>query len=215
MVSAWIKLIGTIVAVLRATGASKAIPTTPLQQPKQLDTTSALDVSFEFLASNNREAIVRHPIDPSVDFGFKQILGSEHHGHLLIHFLERSWNWMGMIGSSGWRSRTRSRKMIPPMTRCPWSMSRQPTKIIRTYQIEIQILAYPGLKKRMHYNWAAIDTEKIDQGTDYQKHEPVVSIWLMVNDLFPEKMMSTFHSGSIARKPAQPLAHSSVSMSFN
>ncbi|MEI6389201.1 MAG: Rpn family recombination-promoting nuclease/putative transposase, partial [Spirochaetota bacterium] len=58
---------------------------------------------------------------------------------------------------------------------------------LRDFQIEMQVRADGAPSSRMHETWARIYAEQIKRGDSYQLHKPVISIWLLAGNLYPEK----------------------------
>lgn len=55
----------------------------------------------------------------------------------------------------------------------------------RVYQVEMQRQRHRGLDKRMLYGWARLYADQLGAGVDYDKLDPVVSIWICEEDAFP------------------------------
>ena len=54
------------------------------------------------------------------------------------------------------------------------------------YQIELQLCNHAYLARRMLYNWSAIYKAQLTEGMVYEKLNPVISIWLVVDRLFKD-----------------------------
>ena len=129
---------------------------------------------------------MRHPIDPTVDCVFKAILGSNHHRGLLINFIN------AMLGF------TAEDRVASVVLRNPFSLKQHlkdklsvvDVKAIdqqgREFQIEIQVANHSALPERMLYNWSSIFTASLKEGKAYTSLQPVISIWLLVESLFPK-----------------------------
>jgi len=125
-------------------------------------------------------------IDPTVDCVFKAILGSEYHPDLLIHFLN------SMLDLKGPSSVVQV-EMINPFN----EKNRHEAKLTavdikardgrgREFQIEIQTSNHPGLAERILFTWACMYSASIEKGQFFTKTRPVISIWLLTENLFPE-----------------------------
>jgi len=129
---------------------------------------------------------VRRSIDPAVDCVFKAILGRDHHRNLLVHFINALLDFRG-------------RDSVAAVTlRNPFHLKNSLTdkfsvvdvKAVdqrgREFQIEIQISGHEGLAERILYTWSALYAARIKEGQDYDRLQPVISIWLLLENLFPE-----------------------------
>jgi hypothetical protein len=56
----------------------------------------------------------------------------------------------------------------------------------RTFQVEMQVRAYPGLGRRMLGNWASLYSGQLDKGQRDGEHLPVISIWFVDSPFLPE-----------------------------
>jgi predicted transposase/invertase (TIGR01784 family) len=56
----------------------------------------------------------------------------------------------------------------------------------RIFQVDIQIRTRTDLPARILYNWASIYTLSLKKGEHYHRLAPVISIWLLVDNLFPK-----------------------------
>jgi len=52
------------------------------------------------------------------------------------------------------------------------------------YQIEIQLALHPALSARMLYTWSSLNHSQIKKGDDFDKLKPVISIWILTENLF-------------------------------
>ena len=122
-------------------------------------------------------------INPCVDVVFKAILGSEHHTHLLINFIN------AILGLKG------DQRVTEVTLRNPFNQKdnldgkgyvvdvKAYDQLNRDFQLEIQVGSHEALQERMLYNWAGLYQNKIKRGHDYAQLSPVYSIWLVVDDL--------------------------------
>ena len=129
----------------------------------------------------------RISIDPTVDCVFKAILGDVHHKPLLIHFLN------AVLALEGEDRITRI-EIANPFTLpiADWAKGpvvdiRAEDQLERQFQIEIQKKHHESLIGRMVYNWSGIYYKLLPKGGDYKQLRPVISIWLMLEDLWPNE----------------------------
>ena len=130
---------------------------------------------------------MNHPIDPKIDCVFKALLGSESNRALLIHFLNAN------LGSA----------LPAPITEVeilnPYNDKeflddklsivdvKARDQLSRLYQIEIQLLANRDLPARILYTWADLYSAQLHSGQDYSQLKPTYAIWLLGEDLLPER----------------------------
>ena len=122
-------------------------------------------------------------INPCVDVVFKAILGSEHHTRLLIHFINAILSLEGdhrvtrvtLRNPFNGKDKLNSKGCVVDV--------KAYDQLNRDFQIEIQVGVHGALLERMLYNWACIYQDKIKQGEDYSKLEPVYAIWLLAENL--------------------------------
>ena len=126
---------------------------------------------------------MRLNIDPTVDVVFKAILGSEHHLNLLINFINAILSFKG------------DQRVSKVTIRNPFNIKdylkgkvsvvdvKALDQLGRDFQLEIQVGTHAALLERMLYNWVGLYYTKIDEGKDYIKLKPVISIWLLVDNL--------------------------------
>jgi len=128
---------------------------------------------------------MRRPIDPTVDVVFKEILGSDHHKGLLIHFLNAILRFEV------------TDPVVDVVLRNPFTLRAFPDGKLsivdvraldqrgREFQIEIQISSHPTLPQRMLHNWCSLYYGRIAEGQSYVELEPVIAIWLLEGELPP------------------------------
>jgi len=134
---------------------------------------------------------MRHKIDPLVDCVFKAILGKEENKNLLIHFLnavlepekdalirdvviKNPYNEKEFIGD----------KLTVVDVKATDGKG-------KNYQIEIQLAVHPALAPRILFTWSSIYHSQMQEGDDYRKLNPVISIWILNENLFAET--ETYH----------------------
>jgi predicted transposase/invertase (TIGR01784 family) len=63
----------------------------------------------------------------------------------------------------------------------------------RLFQIEIQMAIFPHLPARMLYTWSDIYAAQLQDGEKYNDLHPVISIWLLVENLFTATAVAHHH----------------------
>ncbi|GAK51867.1 hypothetical protein U14_03113 [Candidatus Moduliflexus flocculans] len=123
-------------------------------------------------------------IDPKVDCVFKAMLGSEEHKLLLTDFLNAV-----LAHDPG--IRLQSIELLNPYNEREFETDKLSVVDVkardeagRVYQIEIQLVAHPGLAERMLHTWSAIYHRQIQKGQDFTALKPVIAIWLLNEPLF-------------------------------
>jgi predicted transposase/invertase (TIGR01784 family) len=128
---------------------------------------------------------MRHKIDPLVDCVFKAILGKDENKNLLIHFLnavlepekdalirdvviKNPYNEKEFVGD----------KLTVVDVKATDGKG-------KNYQIEIQLAVHPALAPRILFTWSSIYHSQMQEGDDYRKLNPVISIWILNENLFP------------------------------
>ncbi|QTA85792.1 Rpn family recombination-promoting nuclease/putative transposase [Desulfonema magnum] len=129
---------------------------------------------------------MRHRIDPTVDCVFKAVLGSEKHKNLLIHFLNA-------VLEKENDSRITEVVIMNPYNEREFETDKLSIVDIRakdetdsTYQIEVQISVHTNLPSRMLYTWSTVYHSLIGKGDSFSLLTPVISIWILTGNLFPE-----------------------------
>ena len=142
---------------------------------------------------------MRRQIDPTVDVVFKEILGSDHHKNLLVHFIN------AILGYAT------ADRVVDVVLRNPFTTgifldskgSVVDVKALdqrgREFQVEIQVSSYPALPQRMLHNWCSLYNGRIAKGQQFQELEPVIAIWL-----FGWRPSATAPFPSDRRRPKAP-----------
>jgi predicted transposase/invertase (TIGR01784 family) len=129
---------------------------------------------------------LKHKINPIVDCVFKAILGSEENKNLLIHFLNAILEPKEgyLIQKVTLKNPYNEKEFIGD------KLTIVDVKAIdeqgKKYQIEIQLVIHAALAERILYTWSSIYHSQIQEGDNYQKLKPVISIWLLNGNLFEE-----------------------------
>ena len=63
----------------------------------------------------------------------------------------------------------------------------------RTYQVEIQLAVFSYLPERMLYTWSDIYQSQLQSGEPFSALRPVISIWMLTENLFSESFAFHHH----------------------
>ncbi len=127
---------------------------------------------------------MKHKINPIVDCVFKAILGSEENKNLLIHFLNAILELKedSLIQDVTIKNPYNEKEFIGD------KLTIVDVKAIdeqgKKYQIEIQLVIHAALAERILYTWSSIYHSQIQEGDNFQKLNPVISIWILNGNLF-------------------------------
>lgn len=122
-----------------------------------------------------------HGIDPTADYAFKLLLGSEENKDLLLHFLN---------GLLGLEVPIEEVTIINPFV--PAQFEGDDLTVVdvvardmrgRTYAIEVQNHVRPTLKPRMVYTLTDHYQGQLGAGSDFSELRPVHTIWLLNQNL--------------------------------
>lgn len=129
---------------------------------------------------------MKHKIDPTVDCVFKAVLGKEENIPLLMHFLNAVLKLEG-------DARITAVTILNPYNEKEFETDKLSVVDVKamsaqgvSYQIEIQRAVHAGLTSRILYTWSAIYHALLKEGEPYSQLAPVISIWLLKENLFPE-----------------------------
>ncbi|MEI6873531.1 MAG: Rpn family recombination-promoting nuclease/putative transposase [Spirochaetota bacterium] len=129
---------------------------------------------------------MRIGIKPTIDLVFKMIFGSPRHSFLTLHFLN---DLLPLVH----RPQAASVTITNPFRLAEFRTEKEITVDVRAqdetrrdFQIEMQVRADGAPSSRMHDTWARIYTEQIRRGESYLLHRPVISVWILGGDLYPE-----------------------------
>lgn len=122
-----------------------------------------------------------HTIDPTVDFVFKKLLGSIGHEDRTCHFINSMLSLECPIEKID---------LLNPFNEKDFNNDKLSIVDIkatdangRIYQIEMQVTSPTFLPKRMLHNWANLYGKQIEAGDDFKQLQPVISIWLLTNNI--------------------------------
>jgi predicted transposase/invertase (TIGR01784 family) len=124
---------------------------------------------------------MRHFIDPIIDCVFKALLSAPGNENLLINFLNSVLGLAAPIVSV---------TIINPYNDKDYTGGKLSIVDIKAsdalgvkYQVEVQLSTPNYLQNRMLYTWSSIYQKQIDEGERYHKLKPVISIWLLTQNL--------------------------------
>ncbi|MGE0083465.1 MAG: Rpn family recombination-promoting nuclease/putative transposase [Desulfococcaceae bacterium] len=127
---------------------------------------------------------MKHRIDPKVDCVFKSILGKEENKNLLIHFLNAVLEPEVSI---------RDVSILNPYNEKEFIGDKLTVVDVKaldergnSYQIEIQMAVHAALTSRVLFTWSSIYHSQMKDGDTYLKLCPVISVWLVDGNLFPD-----------------------------
>lgn len=130
---------------------------------------------------------MKHPIDPKIDCVFKALLGAESNRVLLIHFLN------AILGPALATPITEV-ELLNPYNEKEFLNDKLSIVDVKArdqhgglHQVEIQLLTYPDLPARILYNWTDLYSGQLSEGEKYSLLRSTYSIWLLGEDLLPER----------------------------
>ena len=144
-------------------------------------------------------------IDPTVDCVFKAILGAEENKNILIHFLNSV--------LSDHDTPIASVEILNPYNEREFQEDKLTVVDIKArdgngiiYQIEVQVALHSAFTERMLYLWSRVYQDQMKKGDDFEHLNPVVSIWLLKDDLFPDSQYH-HHFEAMDQKSGMVLSH--------
>ncbi|NRB38086.1 MAG: Rpn family recombination-promoting nuclease/putative transposase [Pseudomonadales bacterium] len=125
---------------------------------------------------------MKHRINPQVDCVFKAILGSNENTVALLDFLN------AILAP---KENIEQVEIINPYNEREFISDKLTIGGIKAqdaaghqYQIEIQLAIPTHLPQRILYTWADIYAAQLQQGDDFKSLTPLISIWILANNLF-------------------------------
>ena len=125
-------------------------------------------------------------IDPSVDCVAKYLLGTERNTDLLIDFLN------AVLFLNG-DERVGHVTITNPFNEKTFLEEKTTALDIRArdqkghgFHIEVQVITHQDLPQRMVYYWSSIFSSQLKKAEGYGELKPVISIWVLVDPLFPD-----------------------------
>ena len=127
---------------------------------------------------------LRHCIDPTVDWVFKVLFGSEANKDILLSFLNSILKPAQPIIDV---------QLLNPYNEREFKKDKLTIVDIKAkgtdgsiYQIEMQLSVFAALPARMLYNISDLYRGQLKEGQDFNELRPVISIWILTNTLFPD-----------------------------
>ena len=153
--------------------------------------------------------MLKHPISPTVDCIFKAILGAEENKNLLIDFLNSILAPQSPISDV---------EILNPYNDREFYNDKLTIVDIKAkdeqgtaYQIEIQLSVFSYLPERMLYTWSDIYQSQLTSGEKFSELRPVISIWLLTENLFPKSPAFHHHFQMLDEANQQQLSqHCSI-----
>ena len=129
--------------------------------------------------------MLKHPIAPTVDCIFKAILGAEENKNLLIDFLNSVLAPQSPISDVEILNPYNEREFYKDKLTIVDIKAKDENET--AYQIEIQLLVFSYLPERMLYTWSDIYQSQLTSGEKFSELRPVISIWLLTENLFHQR----------------------------
>ena len=127
---------------------------------------------------------MKHRISPTVDCVYKAILGAEENENLLIDFLN------GVLAPQFPISDV---EILNPYNEREFYSDKLTIVDVKAkdekgtaYQIEIQLAVFSYLPERILYTWSDIYQSQLQSGEPFSELRPVISIWMLTENLIPE-----------------------------
>lgn len=129
-------------------------------------------------------SLMKYPIDPSVDYVFKNLFGVKNHAHLLIDFVNCVLTPKAPI------CKVEILNPLDEQTNDDGALSVVNIHAIDAHnnamQVEIQLTSPGVLKDRMMHNWSSLYHQQFSVCKSLNKLKPVHSIWLLTETLFKD-----------------------------
>jgi predicted transposase/invertase (TIGR01784 family) len=122
-----------------------------------------------------------HYIDPTVDCVFKAILGALGREHLLVDFLNCVIQPVSSIVEVMLLNPYNDRDVIGGKLSVVDIKARD--SLGNIYQIEVQLSSPGYLPNRILHNWSSIYQGQMNEGDRWAKLKPVISIWLLTENV--------------------------------
>ncbi|MEE8059077.1 MAG: Rpn family recombination-promoting nuclease/putative transposase, partial [Pseudomonadales bacterium] len=136
---------------------------------------------------------MKHLINPQVDCVFKSLLGAEENKALLINFLNA-------VLTPPLDKQIIEVTLLNPYNKREFINDKSTIVDIKAkeqnghlFQIEIQLQVGPELPARMAYTWADIYHNQLGKGDGFYLLQPIVSIWLLGDNLKVIRQSDAFH----------------------
>ena len=127
---------------------------------------------------------MKHLINPQIDCVFKAILGAEENKPALIHFLNAIIKPIKPVKAVEILNPYNEKEFLNDKLSIVDIKARDEED--RIFQIEIQMTLFSYLPSRMLYSWCDIYGAQLESGQDFDRLEPVISIWLLAENMFKQ-----------------------------
>ena len=133
--------------------------------------------------------LLKHLINPQIDCVFKAILGADENKPALIHFLNAIIKPRQPVTAVEILNPYNEKEFLNDKLSIVDIKARDEAGTI--IQIEIQMTLYASLPNRMLYSWSDIYGAQLESGQDFDQLKPVISIWLLSDNMFTKD--NTYH----------------------
>ncbi|HMC64499.1 MAG TPA: Rpn family recombination-promoting nuclease/putative transposase [Gemmataceae bacterium] len=122
-------------------------------------------------------------IDPKIDYAFKRLFGLDRNRDILIDLLHAVLEPADPIADV---------EILNPFN--PKETEEDKLSIVdikvrdqrgRLFNVEMQMVVYPALPKRLLYYWSRVYHQQLHEGEDYESLQPTISICFLDDVLFP------------------------------
>ena len=134
---------------------------------------------------------MKHRISPTIDCVYKAILGAEENKNLLLDFLNAVLAPPFPISDVEILNPYNEREFYSDKLTIVDVKARDEQGT--TYQIEIQLAVFSYLPERMLYTWSDIYQSQLQSGEPFSELRPVISIWMLTENLFPQSPACHHH----------------------
>ena len=125
---------------------------------------------------------MKHSINPLVDCVFKALLGDQKNINLTLHFLNAVIKPKHPIQNIQILNPYNEREFLSDKLTIVDIKVQDSEE--NSYQIEVQLAVFAYLPTRMLYTWSDIYQAQLGSGENFTQLKPVVSIWLLGENLF-------------------------------
>ena len=152
---------------------------------------------------------MKHRISPTVDCVYKAILGAEENKNLLLDFLNAVLAPPFPILDVEILNPYNEREFYSDKLTIVDVKARDEEG--RTYQVEIQLAVFSYLPERMLYTWSDIYQSQLQSGEPFSALRPVISIWMLTENLLPKSPAFHHHFQMFDQKNQKRLSeHCSI-----
>ncbi len=153
--------------------------------------------------------MLKHPISPTVDCVFKAILGAVENSNLLIDFLNSVLAPQSPVSNVEILNPYNEREFYTDKLTIVDVKAKDENKT--TFQIEIQLSVFSYLPERILYTWSDLYQSQLLSGERFSALRPVISIWMLTENLFPKSPAFHHHFQMFDQKNQKRLSeHCSI-----